>query len=57
MAADHASDGHEFGAAPIGRPIGQPRAGVVVIREVFGINHHRSSFDPLACAHAELTSA
>ena len=34
-----AGDGHEFDAY-LARPAGAPRGGVVVIQEVFGVNHH-----------------
>lgn len=34
-----ASDGHEFSAHRID-PIGEPRGGIVVIQEIFGVNQH-----------------
>ncbi len=34
-----ANDGHEFDAY-VARPEGKPRAGLVVVQEAFGVNHH-----------------
>src|SRR5258708_15034088 len=43
-----ASDGHKFGAYRVD-PAGTPKGGVVVIQEIFGVNHHiRSVADRFA---------
>ena len=43
-----AGDGHEFGAYRVD-PVGRPRGGIVVIQEIFGVNHHiRSIVDRYA---------
>jgi len=43
-----ASDGHEFGAYRVD-PAGAPKGGIVVIQEIFGVNHHiRSVADRFA---------
>ena len=43
-----ASDGHKLGAYGAD-PSGQPKGGIVVIQEIFGVNHHiRSVVDRLA---------
>ena len=34
-----AADGHEF-SAYVARPVGEPRAGLVVVQEIFGVNAH-----------------
>ena len=34
-----ARDGHEFGAY-IARPAGRARGAIVVLQEIFGVNHH-----------------
>ena len=34
-----AEDGHSFGAYRAA-PAGKPKAGIVVIQEIFGVNHH-----------------
>ena len=39
MIALKASDGHSFGAYRA-EPVGKPRAGLVVIQEIFGVNAH-----------------
>lgn len=44
----HAADGHEFDAYVSG-PDGTPKAAVVVVQEIFGVNHHiRSVADRFA---------
>jgi len=43
-----ASDGHKFGAYRVD-PAGTPKGGIVVIQELFGVNHHiRSVADRFA---------
>lgn len=43
-----ASDGHRLGAY-LAEPAGKPKAGLVVIQEIFGVNHHmRAVCDRLA---------
>src|ERR1700681_4835169 len=43
-----ASDGHKFGAYRVD-PAGTPKGGIVVIQEIFGVNHHiRSVVDRFA---------
>jgi carboxymethylenebutenolidase len=45
-----ARDGHEFGAYIV-RPSGRPKGAVVVVQEIFGVNHHiRSVTDRYAAA-------
>lgn len=44
----HAEDGHEFDAY-VAEPAGTPKAAIVVIQEIFGVNHHiRSVADRFA---------
>ena len=44
----HAADGHAFNAY-VASPVGTPKAAIVVIQEIFGVNHHiRSIADRLA---------
>jgi len=52
-----AADGHKLGADGAD-PAGQPKGGVVVIQEIFGVNHHiRSVCDRLAGEGSIATSA
>ena len=44
----HAADGHELGAY-LARPAGTPKGAIVVVQEIFGVNHHiRSVTDRFA---------